>query len=60
MTLAAIKGVRISPTTLQRFYALHKVKYRAAKTIYNGAAVHRASLERARMRFATFLGNMVQ
>ena len=59
-TLAAIKGVRISPTTLQRFYAHHKVKYRTAKTIYNGAAVHRASLETARMRFATFLGNMVQ
>ena len=50
----------MSASTLYRFYAHHKIKYRAAKTIYNATCVHRGALDEARMEFAIFIGNAIK
>ena len=57
--LKRARGVVVSPTTLRRFYKANGLRYVTGRTVYRAAVTHSARLDRARVRFGTFLGNVL-
>ena len=50
---------KISVTSLRRFYLLHKVKYRAASSIYRKAMTNHQEIHAKRIAFARLIGNFI-
>lgn len=53
-------GFAISADQLRRFYKLHGVKYVTGKPTYHAEVVHRNRLDGERLKFATFMGNVLR
>ena len=53
-------GFAISADQLRKYYVRHGVKYVTGKPTYHAEVVHKARLDAERVKFATFMGNILR